>query len=316
MLTIAVLGAGSHSRAFHGPALKALWAENPGRYELAAVCDLDRPRAEAYARDFGFRRSYVDWSAMLETERPGAVIAVTPMEQTGAIASQILRMKFPVLIEKPPGIDTAEARQLAAVARETGTPHMVSFNRRFSPAVAKARQWLEERSAERPVRFLSARMLRHKRREESFVAHTGIHLVDTALSFPGLGSPRSVDARRIDTGNAASHLYEARLAFASGAEAEMLFASAVGRVEETYDLFGEDYHVRIEWLSGAVEIFDGGKLSLGWKPSPDDSPAFLNGTLDETRAFLTAVEAGRAMRPSLDEAMESLRVAEVIQGAR
>jgi len=312
-LSVCVLGAGSHSLAFHGPALKAIREESPLRCTLAAVCDLDAARAADYAREFGFARTYTDLEAMLEKERPSAVIAVTPMERTLEIASRLLRRKVPVLIEKPPGIDTAQARQLLAVARETGTPHMVSFNRRFSPAVAKAREWIAERQAARPVRFLSAQMLRHKRREANFVAHTGIHLVDTVLSL--MGPPAGAQAFRIATADPASHLYGGRVTFAGGAAAELLFASAVGRLEETYDLFGEDWHIRVEWLSGAVEAFEFGKPALQWRPAPADSPAFLNGTLDETREFLDCLAAGRPMRPNLEDALESFRLAETLQAA-
>jgi len=313
MLKIVVLGAGSHSRAFHGPALKAIRAEQPGRYTLAAICDLDRARAEAYAADFGFARTYADLPAMLEAEKPSAVVAVTPMEQTLPLAGQILRAGIPVLIEKPPGLSTEEAAQLLSVARETRTPHMVSFNRRFSPAIIEARRWLAERAPTRPVRLVSARMFRHKRREEDFVAHTGIHLTDTVLSF--VGPPRRVAARKIATANPASHLYEANLELDGGSAAEMLFASAVGMLEETYDVFGEDYRIRIEWLSGLVEAWEGGKSVFAWRPSPGDSPVYINGTLTETREFLDGVEARRAMRPNLEDALESLRVAETIQRA-
>jgi predicted dehydrogenase len=156
-------------------------------------------------------------------------------------------------------------------------------------------------------------MLRHKRREANFVAHTGIHLVDTALSL--MGRPRRLEAFRLATTDPASHLYEARLAFEGGSAAELLFASAVGRLEETYDLFGEDWHIRVEWLSGAVEAFEAGRPALAWRPAPQDSPVYLNGTLDETREFLACVESGRPMHPDLEESLESFRVAETIQAA-
>jgi predicted dehydrogenase len=314
MLIIVVLGAGSHSRAFHGPALKAQRDAHPDRFRLAAVCDLDAARAAAYAADFGFERTYCDFPAMLDKEKPGAVVAVTPMALTLPIASQILRAGIPVLVEKPPGVNSRQAEELVAVARQTATPHMVSFNRRFSPAILKAKAWLAERTPTRPVRLLCARMLRHKRREENFVAHTGIHLTDTVLSLTG--RPSSVAARRIATGNEASHLYQARLGLAGGAGAEMLFASAVGMLEETYDLFGEDYRIRIEWLSGQVEAWEGGKSVFSWRPAPEDSPVYVNGTMEETRVFLEGVEAGRVMQPTLADALESFRVAETIQAAR
>ena len=314
MLKIVVLGAGSHSRAFHGPSLKTLVAERPGRYELAAVCDLDAARAASYAADFGFARTYSDFAAMLEAEKPGAVIAVSPMEQTLPIASQVLRAGIPVLVEKPPGLNVREALQLVDVARDTQTPHMVSFNRRFSPTILMAKEWLAARTPSRPLRVVSARMFRHKRREENFVAHTGIHLTDTVLSFTG--APRAVAAWRTATSNSASHLYAARLELDGGAAAEMLFASAVGMLEETYDLLGEDYRIRIEWLSGQVDAWESGKSVLSWRPAAQDSPVYVNGTLTETRAFLDALENGSPMRPTLEDALDSFRVAETIQNAR
>jgi predicted dehydrogenase len=117
------------------------------------------------------------------------------------------------------------------------------------------------------------------------------------------------------TNDPASHLYVARVAFAGGASASMLFASAVGRLEETYDLFGEDWHVRVEWLSGAVEAFEAGRPVLQWRPAPADSPVYLNGTLEETREFLACVADGRPMKPDLEEALESFQLAETIQAA-
>lgn len=313
VLSVGVLGAGSHSRTYHGPALRILRGRRPDLYELSAVCDLDPARAREYAQQFGFARSYGGLEEMLAGEHLDALVAVTPMEQTLPIASRILRARVPVLIEKPPGLNTDEARRLLAVAEETGTAHMVSFNRRFCPAVMRARRWLRQQEPSRPVRMIAARMFRHKRREDNFVAHTGIHLVDTVLSF--LGAPRRVQASRVDTGRAGSHLYEATLAFDSGAAATLLFASAVGRQEETYDVLGEDFHVRIEALDGQVEIFDAGKPAVDWTAPPEEPPAAVNGTLAETQEFLECVAAGRAMHPDLKEAMESFTVAETIQHA-
>ena len=96
----------------------------------------------------------------------------------------------------------------------------------------------------------------------------------------------------------------------------MLFASTVGMLDETYDLLGEDYRIRIEWLNGQVDAWESGKSVLSWRPAAEDSPVYVNGTLTETRAFLDAMENGSPMRPSLEDALESFRVAETIQNAR
>lgn len=312
MLSIGVIGAGSHSRAFHGPALKIIKQRGPGLIELAAICDIDRAKAESYASEFGFARACDDLEKMLAAERLDGIVAVTPMERTVEIASRILRAKMPVLIEKPPGVNADEARELLAVARETRTPHMVSLNRRFCPAVLKARQWLEA-NADRPPRLILARMLRHNRREANFVAHTGIHPVDTVCSF--LGRPGRVDARRVAAGRADSHLYQATLVFDSGAAAVLVFASAVGLQQETYEILGEDYRILIDALAASITIHDAREEVLNWRVPEDAPPVVANGTLDETRAFVESLQGRRPFEPALEEAAASFSAAEAIQAA-
>src|SRR5690606_23043668 len=89
MIRLGVLGAGGHSRATHGPALRHLKRRDPGRVELAAVCDLDRDKASAYAAEFGFARAYADVEAMLAAERLDGLVAVTPLKLTERIASAL-----------------------------------------------------------------------------------------------------------------------------------------------------------------------------------------------------------------------------------
>jgi len=68
-----------------------------------ACCDLDPARAEAFRRDFGYARAFTDPVAMLEAERPDAVVVVVPVEQTVAVGSLVLERGLPLLLEKPPG---------------------------------------------------------------------------------------------------------------------------------------------------------------------------------------------------------------------
>ncbi|MDA0747429.1 MAG: hypothetical protein O2954_12990, partial [bacterium] len=88
-----------------------------------------------------------------------------------------------------------EARQLLAVARETGTPHMVSVNRRFEPLLRRAISWAKERG---PLRYVRASILRHNRREPDFVYGTAIHCIDALRE---IGGEISSDLRRIHKGN-------------------------------------------------------------------------------------------------------------------
>src|SRR3989304_5938168 len=131
------IGCGEHARVAHGPAQARYASTHPG-IELAACCDLDLGRASSYARDFGFARHHTDALAMLETERPDAVVLVVPDPLPGDLGCPVLERGLPLLLEKPPGRTLAEVDRLIAAAesRRPAAPPPVAFNRRFVPLVA------------------------------------------------------------------------------------------------------------------------------------------------------------------------------------
>jgi len=49
--------------------------------DLVSVCDLDRSRAEACARQFGAQRVYTDHREMLDKEKPEVVFIVTNYDE-------------------------------------------------------------------------------------------------------------------------------------------------------------------------------------------------------------------------------------------
>jgi virulence factor len=310
MIRIAVLGAGNHSSGNHGPALRTFVEQNPGVVELAAVCDLDEQKARTYAAKFGFAATYTDWAKMLEAEELHGIVAVTPIVLTEQIAGALLPQGIPLEIEKPPGEDSHSTRRLIAVAEQSGTPHMVSLNRRFSPALTKARQWLADRAADRPPRVAIARMLRHNRREDSFVSGTAIHLIDAVISL--LGTPTHVSATNLPTRTPEAFLTQACVAFADGAQAHFIVSPVVGTLAETYEIHGEDYAIEIDDGNCTVKIWDSGSEVLSWAAPAEAPHEFTNGTLAETEAFISAVQAGEGFGPDLREALVSVETAEAV----
>jgi len=308
MIRLGVVGAGGHSSSNHGPALRRCKEERPEAIELAAVCDLDMARAEAYAERFGFGRVYTDLEAMLAEAELDGVVAVTPIGATVRLVERIAATGIPLVVEKPPGADLDEARHLRDAVLKTGTPHMVSFNRRFSPALARARAWLEDKP--RPD-LVAARMLRHQRREADFVFGTGIHSVDTVLSL--MGVPERVSARQYPVSVEQTPFFDARVEFVEGGAATFVFAPACGRVEESVEIIGDGYDIRVDMGGCAVEIDEGGTTVLSWR-APDGAEEWQrNGALDETRFFSRCLEGAEAWGPGLAEAFWSVWTAAAIQ---
>ena len=322
MRRIGVLGAGAHSTRMHGPALARCRDERPDDIELRAVCDLDPGRRETYADEFGFEATYESVDGMLAAEPLDAVVAVTPVSATREVAADLLTRDVAVLVEKPPGETPEEARELAAVAERHGADHAVSFNRRFNPAVRRARSWIAENAPERPPTHAISRLLRVDRSQAAFVTDTGIHAADTVCSF--LGAPRCVSARvRPRSGSAAGERCVARATFAAGsgtmpvgpdedATAQFALVPDAGCRTETCELLGPGYDVRIDVGAARLTVSAGGDEAVRWELR-DDAPVWeRNGTLAETRAFLDAVGRGEGFGPSLSEGARSLALAAAV----
>ena len=314
MIRIAVLGAGGHSTREHGPALKAVKEERPNEVELAAVCDLKEDKARAYAEAFGFERTYTDLDRMLDEVKPDGLVAVTPIVLTEPIITRLLPRGIPLLIEKPPWEDSEATRRLMDVARRTGTPHMVSFNRRFSPAIRKAREWLAAHAGDRPPHLVLGRMLRHRRREGDFAVGTGIHPVDAILSF--LGPPEHVHARRTPGTVQGCFSFKAVLEFPGGRQALLALSPESGVLEETYEIHGTDYCIQVDTWQCRVRAFEGGEEVLSWRAPDDARPEFASGAYHEAAAFVRGVQEGEGLAPDLAEALASMRISEAIQGAK
>lgn len=297
---VAVIGAGHHSRGNHGPAL-ARCREEGADVELRAVCDLEESRAEAYADSFGFERAYTDVDAMLDAEEPDAVVEVTPVEASRDLVGDLLTRDLAVLLEKPPGESPGETVELRDIAREHGADHMVSLNRRFNPAVSRAREWLAGRPA---PDLVAARLARVDRLEPWFVTGTGIHAVDTALSV--LPAPERVTCRRWQSRDEGGESAAARIDCGDAA-AEVVLAPDAGTAAETYTIFGPGYTVAADVRAASLAAHAGGEPAVTWR-HPTDAPGYeRNGTLAETRAFLDAVRGEGEFAPTLADAVPTMR---------
>lgn len=137
-LRVAVIGAGRIAAGSHLPCL----ARFPD-VELV-LCEVDDARLRSVAGQFGVRETYRDHREVLAGARPDAVFVLTPPPVTYGVARDCLAAGVPTLMEKPPGMTTAETRDLLATAEAAGTVGMVAVNRRFQPMLNEARRLVEE----------------------------------------------------------------------------------------------------------------------------------------------------------------------------
>ena len=303
---IGVVGAGAHSTRQHGPALQQC-AEERSKVELTAVCDLSAERAEQYADEFGFRATYTTVDQLYAEENLDALVAVSPTDAIRELVGDLLTRGVPILLEKPPGRTETETRELRDIASEHDTRHMISFNRRFNPAVVRAREFLANWAS--PKRIM-AHFDRVGRLESDHVFSTGIHPVDLVLSF--LSPPKRVVSRRWRSRDAGGESCEALLTCANGDAATVLMTPDAGTHREEYVIVGPQYTVRIDVADPRVEGFVAGERRFVWTIKSDAPTHERVGGLAETRAFLDAVEGRRVFSPDLNDGLTTVRTAVAI----
>lgn len=136
-LRLGIIGAGRLSSRRIYPLLHRL------PVELAAVCDLDRARAEEIGGRFGAPTIYTDHKAMLSEAGLDAVIVCVGPEAHAGLAIDVIEHGLPVYTEKPPAMNGAEARQVRDASRQHGVIAMTGFKKRFAPAYKLARTAIE-----------------------------------------------------------------------------------------------------------------------------------------------------------------------------
>jgi len=306
-LKIALLGAGSHSRINHLPSLAKYRDEHPDTIELAALCDLREEHAKEVAAEFGFAKVYTDLTEMLETEQPDACAAITPIPITLEISTKLMRAGMPVLIEKPPGDTVAEAREICDVAESTGTPAMVSMNRRFDPALTAANAW----RGDRPLEYLRGTIVRHNRREPEFIRGTAIHPMDAMRSVGGDITEWTLRMRTVS----GIRWYFVDILFESGTHGLLEVTPTAGSVAEYYELFGADYRALAsagDSSAGEVTCYESNELKSHDR-LPDDTPRFVrNGTYAEMTAFIEAVRDKKPLYPSPKQVLQSVEICHAI----
>jgi len=309
MIRIVLAGCGEHSRASHAAPLARFAATHPNEITLVAACDLNRERAVEFCRSFGFARAYEDLDQMLEVEHPDACVSVMPVEKIGEIGIKLLQRRIPCVIEKPLGTSLPEIEQLALVARETQTPHMVSVNRRFMPYLNQARSWMQQHG---PLRYVRASQVRHRRSEPDFIWSTAIHVIDALRYIAG-----EVEKFDVTVLRAGATWYVISLRFESGTTGQVEILPTAGMVEESYELFGESCRTRVTAGSGTqrlLECWEGGERVIVSHASEEEPEDLRNGAYQEVEEFVRALRSGSRPQPSIDDILPSARISFAIAG--
>ncbi len=115
---------------------------------LVAVCDIDQKRADAAAEKYGTTAFY-SIQDMLNADLGITVASMaTAGHENGGDhykpTMELLEAGINVLGEKPISNNIDDAREMVAKAKEKNLRYGIDLNHRFTPAAARAREWVDQ----------------------------------------------------------------------------------------------------------------------------------------------------------------------------
>ena len=122
----------------HYPALMA----SPD-VEMTAVCTTKPESAEEARKAFGAKLAFTDFRQMVASKEIDAVAVVVRVPLHYEPTKAAIEAGKPVYTEWPLGRNTAEAEELAALARAKGVPTAVGLQSRVSPALLYMKELIE-----------------------------------------------------------------------------------------------------------------------------------------------------------------------------
>lgn len=242
------------------------WAGLPG-VEIVALCDTDRRRAEAFARDFGGAAVYTDAATMLRDMRPDFVDIATTVPSHRPLVELAARHARLVICQKPFAETLEDAASMVAACDRSGAALMVHENFRWQLPFRALKAALEAGQIGTP-RFLRL-SFRHGfdiYRNQPYLAEVadlaltdiGLHLFDLARFLLGDVARVACETQRRNPGVRGRDAFTATLRHTSGG---VTVADASFRSTLFPDPFPQTL-AAVEGDDGTLELLEGYRLRL------------------------------------------------------
>jgi predicted dehydrogenase len=144
-INVALIGYKFMGRA-HSNAYRQVRRFFHGKLEprMKVICGRDREAASAAARHYGWEEVETDWRRVVARKDIDIIDISTPGNLHHPIAVAAAAAGKHIICEKPLANSLAEAREMVRAVEKAGVKHMIMHNYRKIPAVAFARQLIED----------------------------------------------------------------------------------------------------------------------------------------------------------------------------
>lgn len=155
---------------------------------LAAVCDIDKSRADGFVREFGFESSYTDYKEAIEKSDAQIAVICTPAYFHCEMAKTALQNGMHVLSEKPLDLSLSACHETIMLAEKKNKIYAVGLQYRNAHAFRCLKTAFEGSLLSRPLmmRFTDIREVRPKTAMHDLQYGNGGPLVDMLCHYVDL----------------------------------------------------------------------------------------------------------------------------------
>jgi predicted dehydrogenase len=286
--------------------------------ELFAFCDTNEERLHSVAARYGVKRKFVDVQRLLMEVEVDAIFSLVNVLSTFRVVKACLEVGKHTFLEKPPGISSAETRQLADLANAHDCLTMVGVNRRFYSSVREAQKAIadvgplvsivmdapENLTRVREMKFHPQEVIRH------WIFANGIHGIDL-FRYVG-GEILNLQTLTRQWFDQQPDSFGALVEFKSGTIGHYI-SDWTSPGSWRMELRGRDIKILLEPLERAILIHrDGTRKAL---PIDDIDVQFKAGFYAQDRYFLDCVRQKRIPEPpasTLSDSIETMKLIENI----
>jgi len=330
---VGIIGCGGIANSVHLPSLRDIEAA-----EVVAVCDIVEERARKAADEYGPAGVHTLYQRMLAEEELDAVFVLTEPDQLFRPAQYALRTGRHVFMEKPPGVTTYQARQLARDAASADRILQVGMNRRYIPLVRRVLEIVREHT---PITQVEGRfnknipVLYYDGCTTSFRADT-FHATDAVRWIAG-GEPVAAAVVTGDDGDPSTNRWNAIARFDNGVTGIIRANYRTGGRVHGLEIHGPGASAFIDLgmggMSCAAEILiHGGKgthslasagpgktqrvsldgVALAREQYGSDGFHVFYGYLQEDIDFIESIQRGRQPLATIDEAVKAMEFVDLL----
>jgi len=275
--------------------------------ELVGVVDVDAAAAKEVARRLE-TDAYTDHRELLGKVDAVSIVVPTPLHY--AVSLDFLERDIDVLIEKPMTTTLDEADTLLRTAEKRGLLIQVGHLERFNPAVVALKELVDH-----PRLIESNRLSVYKERctDVSVVLDLMIHDIDIILNLVR-SDPFEIRAAGLPVISEHVDIANARLAFASGAVANVTASRVSFKNERTIRLFQPNACLAVDFAARTISVLRPGDEPDNTCPLPGmtmDQRSFEGSDAldDELKSFVGSVRNRREPEVTGKMGRDALKIA-------